>query len=128
MCIIWSVTWDKLSLLHRESSQRVACHSLSWVHLSLIKLFRNFLYFTVIINPEVIFHINIIEIISNANNHRINSDQPDKYLQSLQKVFVEMKSSDVPVVVNTMGWNKGLGLQLLINTIHLVRFITIQFM
>jgi len=60
------------------------------------------------------------------------SCDPDRYIQCLQYLVQRIRQccNDGPIVVNTMGWNRALGLQLLVDTIrytnptHIVQFET----
>nr|XP_039272952.1 polynucleotide 5'-hydroxyl-kinase NOL9-like [Styela clava] len=47
--------------------------------------------------------------------------EPDRYIESIREVFSTVQHSGIPVVVNTMGWNRGMGLNLLLDTLHIVK-------
>jgi hypothetical protein len=60
------------------------------------------------------------------------SSDPDRYIMCLRYLVQHLREhcSDGPLVINTMGWNRALGLQLLVDTIrytsptHIVQFET----
>ncbi|XP_019647321.1 PREDICTED: polynucleotide 5'-hydroxyl-kinase NOL9-like [Branchiostoma belcheri] len=52
--------------------------------------------------------------------HLSPNDDPDRYIRTVKYVHQGYRG-DAPLIVNTMGWTQGLGLHLLMDTLHLVR-------
>ncbi|CAH1266211.1 NOL9 [Branchiostoma lanceolatum] len=51
--------------------------------------------------------------------HLSPGDDPDRYVRTVKYVHQGYRG-DAPLIVNTMGWTQGMGLHLLMDTIHLV--------
>ncbi|XP_035677701.1 polynucleotide 5'-hydroxyl-kinase NOL9-like [Branchiostoma floridae] len=51
--------------------------------------------------------------------HLSPGDDPDRYVRTVRYVHQGYRG-DAPLIVNTMGWTQGMGLHLLMDTIHLV--------
>ncbi|XP_078676622.1 LOW QUALITY PROTEIN: polynucleotide 5'-hydroxyl-kinase NOL9-like [Branchiostoma floridae x Branchiostoma belcheri] len=52
--------------------------------------------------------------------HLSPNDDPDRYVRTVKYVHQGYRG-DAPLIVNTMGWTQGMGLHLLMDTLHLVR-------
>nr|XP_006820503.1 PREDICTED: polynucleotide 5'-hydroxyl-kinase NOL9-like [Saccoglossus kowalevskii] len=48
-------------------------------------------------------------------------DDPERYIHTVRYVYNQCKKSQRPVVVNTMGWNKAMGLSLLLDVIRVIK-------
>ena len=76
-------------------------------------------YVTCVVQVVVVL---LLRFIGYASPCPLYTGDPDRYIMCLRYLVqhIRLHCNDGPLVINTMGWNRALGLQLLVDTIRYV--------